>query len=151
MKRTALEVLRFGALACLGVICAQAAPMTTKPIYQSFEFVNNGQGAVSGVEVIYGSVALPRGVANKNFPSHMIPMTESEVVPVPDTATIRWFSADGQRHEVVAPVRSFIHDAACFHGFRFLFVDDHVDIYLVRRMYDCTKLLDLERIKVYPP
>ena len=40
---------------------------------------------------------------------------------------------------------------ACFHGFRFVFVNDHVDIYLLKRKYDCTKLLDLEQIKVYPP
>jgi len=46
-------------------------------------------------------------------------------------------------------MRSFIQDAACFHGFQFFFVDDHVDIYLVSRKYDCSKLLDVEKTKVF--
>ena len=151
MKRAAVEVFRFGVLACLAVICAQAATMTTKPLFQRFEFVNGGQGAVNGVEVIYGAATLPRGGRPRNFPQDMLTLSDSEVVPVPDSATIRWTLADGQHHEIVAPVRKFIDNIACFHGFRFVFVNDHVDIYLLKRKYDCTKLLDLEQIKVYPP
>ena len=151
MKRAAVEVFRFGVLACLAAICAQAATMTTEPLYQRFEFRNDGQSAVTGVTVVYGAATLPRGGRPRDFPYHMLTLSESEVVPVPDSATIRWTSADGQHHEIVAPVRKFIDNIACFHGFRFVFVNDHVDIYLLKRKYDCTKLLDLEQIKVYPP
>jgi hypothetical protein len=70
---------------------------------------------------------------------------------VPNTATIRWTSADGQRHEVVAPIRSFFQDTAHLYGFRFFFVDDHVDIYLLKNRNPGPGMPDIERIKVFPP
>jgi len=152
MSSRTLEAFACGAFALLSAICAEAAPMTAEPVFQSFQFGNRGQGVVQDVEILYGGRTLPRGVMNKTFkPSEWKLLSEAEVVPIPDEATIRWTSADGQHHQVVAPVRSFIKDAACFHGFQFVFIDDHVDIYLVQRKYDCTKILELEHTKVYPP
>jgi hypothetical protein len=150
VKRVVFAVFRFGVFASLAAMCAQCTTMTTRPVYQRFEFRNGGRG-VNDVEVVYGAVTLPRGGRPRSFPYQMLTLSESEVVPIPDTATIRWTSADGLHNEIVAPVRTFIDDIRCFHGFEFRFVDDQLEIYRLKRMYDCTKLLDLERIKVYPP
>jgi hypothetical protein len=152
MKRIVAKVLSYGAFAYLVAVSAQGASMSDEPLYQTFEFGNFGHGAVTAVQITYGALTLPRGFAHKNFgPVNRVTTAESEVSRVPESVTIRWTSADAQRHEVVAPIRSVVHDRSCLHGFRFAFVDDHVDIYLISRVRDCSKLLDTKETKVFPP
>jgi hypothetical protein len=139
-------------IALLSTACAASgATMSTNPVFQSIEYGNGGHGVVKNVAIVYGSISLPAGRAsNKTLAaSPLATVYEAFTVTVPESVTIRWTSADGQDHEVIAPARSIIRDAACFHGFQFFFVDDHVDVYLLNRKYDCSKVLDVERIKVY--
>jgi hypothetical protein len=152
MKHRSLHLVHSALLLCTGAAWAQVDSMTTKPILQAFEFGNDGEGVVVGVTVDYSGVSLPAGGEHKRFgPHHGPTVSEVRELPVPDTATIRWTSADGQRHEVVAPIRSFTHDTAHLFGFRFFFVDDHVDIYLLRNRHPGSGMPDIERIKVFPP
>lgn len=124
--------------------------MTTEPVFQRIEVGNDGVGVVQNVVISYGTLTVPAGSMHRTLsPSHMPVISESWTISVPENVAIHWTSADGKPHEAVAPVRDFIRDAGCFHGFQFFFVDDHVDIYLLTRKYDCSKLLDVEKIKVY--
>ncbi|HZR34417.1 MAG TPA: hypothetical protein VFA75_03500 [Nevskia sp.] len=138
------------AVACVSVACAEREATTPKPVFQRLEVGNDGVGVVQNVVIAYGALTVPAGTMHRTFsPSHMPVVSESWTISVPERVAISWTSADGQSHDVVAPMRSFIQDAACFHGFQFFFVDDHVDIYLVSRKYDCSKLLDVEKTKVF--
>lgn len=152
MKSTSAWRTWLGILLLLGSLCAMGGPMRNERVFQAFEFGNYGQGSVTGVEIAYGPITIPRGTAHRDYePVHRVLTRETEVISVPESAAIRWTSADGQHHEVTAPMRSFIQDASCFHGFRFQFVDDHVDVYLISRVGDCAKLLNTKLTKVFPP
>ena len=150
MKAVGLRETFLSLITSIGAACAWAGTMTTEPVFHNLEFGNDGKGVVRDVAVTYGDIRVPAGNAHKVFgPNHMATVTEVRTLPVPENATIEWSSADGQHHEATAPMRSLIQDPNCFHGFRFFFVDDHVDIYLLSRKHDCSKVLDVGRTKVY--
>ena len=97
-----------------------------------------------------GSITIPRGTASMDYvPVHDVLTQEAEVVSVPETAVIRSTSADGQHHEVSAPMRSFTQNATCFFGFRFQFMDDHVEIYMITHQNPCRQLQGKKSTKVF--
>jgi hypothetical protein len=146
-----LRILMFVGLGvfCLSS-CARIAIESKSPFYQTLEFGNDGSEKVTGINVRYGERDFPSWTASSELPpNHRVMKSESGNFVLPDFAEIVWIAADGKSHRATAPIRSFVHDPSCFHGFRFFFVDHHIDIYLITRRYDCSKMIDVAREKVF--
>ena len=142
------------ALALPTVGCARAEMSMSGKTTQTFEFGNDGQGVIADPRIQYGKFIIPSRTGNNKFsPNHAATYSEGMTVPVPQTAEIRWTSADGKMHTVNAPIGKFVANSECFYGFRFMFVDDHVDVYIINRTIDCGRFLNIERTKVFssPP
>lgn len=130
--------------------CVSAGISEGKSMFQRFEFGNDGRGEVRAVKVRYGDFVIPSGTANSDYkPSHLVAFSETLTIPIPDAAEIHWISADGKSHEANAPMGSFVGNPACFHGFRFFFADDRVDIYVLNRKGDCRQMQGIERTLVF--
>jgi hypothetical protein len=103
-----------------------------KSRYQRFEIGNDGKEIIRNFKIVYGKLTIPHGT---NFdeipPAHRTIGSESQVVPIPATAEVSWHSADGKMHSVSVPVRELITDMSVFYGFKFFFVDDRLDVYLI--------------------
>lgn len=150
MKFKCVQAVGLMALLMMSSSCAQAELAMDRAVFQRFEFGNDGHEAVHGVKIHYGRIVIPSGTANGDYePSHMTAVSESQTVPVPESADVRWISGDGREHDVTIPIRSLVDNPSCFHGFRFFFVDDHIDIYMLSRKRDCSHIVEIERTKVY--
>lgn len=150
MKVRVPRMIMLAAAALLAAGCVRAEGVMSGKVFQRFEFGNDGQGEVRFVKVQYGKFVIPTGTANSDYkPSHMVAVSESLVIPIPETAEVSWISENGKQHDVTAPIRSFVDSPSCFHGFRFFFVDNHVDIYVLNRTGDCSRLQGVERTKVF--
>jgi hypothetical protein len=57
--------------------------------------------------------------------------SESQEIPIPKIASISWYSGDGKFHEARVPIQDLIEDFSTFYGFKFYFVDDHLDVYVL--------------------
>jgi hypothetical protein len=63
---------------------------------------------------------------------------------------VSWYSRDGKLHSVAVPTRELIKDWSVFVGFKFFFVDDHLDVYLLtNRAQRVDKYLDVIETKVF--
>lgn len=150
MKIRLSRAVTIAALTLAAAGCVHAEIAMSGKVSQIFEFGNDGHGIVRDVKVHYGSLVIPSGTAHSEFdPNHMTPVSEAWDAVIPESAEIHWVSAGGSAHDVTAPIRSFVLKPSCFDGFRFMFVDDHVDLYIINRKGDCTKLFDVETTKVF--
>lgn len=150
MKAKLSKMLIVAVVALSTVGCVRAEMAMSGKVFQMFEFGNDGKGEVHDVRIQYGSFVIPTGTANSDYkPSHMMAVSESLTVPIPESAKIHWISADSKVHDITAPIRSFVENPQCFYGFRFFFVDEHVDIYVLNRTGDCSRLQGVERTKVF--
>ncbi len=70
-------------------------------------------------------------------------------VPIPESADVMWRTGNGNVHYAHIPVRSRISDIENFYGVKFLFVDDHVDLYFIYKIKNSTMYLNLQYTKVY--
>lgn len=150
MKTRLSKMMIVAIVAMLTVGCVRAEMAMSGKVLQMFEFGNDGKGEVHDVRIQYGNFVIPTGTANSDYkPSHMIAVSEDLTVPIPESAEIHWISADSKVHDITAPIRSFVENPPCFYGFRFFFVDDHVDVYVLNRTGDCSRLQGIERTKVF--
>lgn len=131
------------------VSCAGADGISGGARFQSFDFGNDGVGNITGGRIQYGRIKLPTGRDFDNPPLHRTTFSETITIPVPETALITWRSQDGHSYAVDAPIRSLIRDPGIFYGFKFYFVDDHVDIYLTERINNPGPYLDVKYTKIY--
>ncbi|HEX9146621.1 MAG TPA: hypothetical protein VGA09_20310 [Candidatus Binatia bacterium] len=103
-----------------------------RKIYQTFEIGNDGKEVVRDFKIVYGELTMPHGTNFDEIPPVHRPIrSESQVVAIPEIAEVSWHSADGRKHNISVPVRSLITDLSVFYGFRFFFVDDRLDVYLI--------------------
>jgi hypothetical protein len=124
--------------------------MISRPVYHGLDVGNYGNGTVRNVIISYGSLTVPAGDMHRTLPpTHSTLISESWSVAVPEEAIIKWTSDNGRAYEIVAPMRSLVGDLDSFHGFQFLFIDDHVDIYVLHRKKTNSKFLDVERSKAF--
>jgi hypothetical protein len=106
--------------------------------FQSIRIGNGGRGAIIEPQIEYGEIKLINR-SQKVFapPKQGRPpgdfIIEGIDLPVTESAIIKWRSEAGGAHTIVVPVQSFIYDKSVFYGFHFVFVDDHVDVYLIER------------------
>lgn len=117
-----------------GSACKSASDRFGEEIFQQFEIGNSGKGFISDFRLIYGDITFPSGSNFTGMPavggtSH----SEGRIVGIPEMAHVTWDSADGLKHEANVPIRSFIKDLSHFYGWQFLFVDDHLDVYLLSK------------------
>jgi hypothetical protein len=121
-----------------GCVSAQSPGFMNNPIFQSIRVGNGGQKAIIEPRIEYGGAKLINR-SQKIFapPKPGRPpgdfVIEGVDLPITEEAIVQWKSEAGESHSIVAPVRSFIRDKNVFYGFHFVFVDDHVDIYLIQR------------------
>lgn len=103
-------------------------------IYQQFEIGNSGDGSVRNFKITYGSITFPGGTNFTEIPPvGGTSRSEGHVVQLPELAQVTWESADGLKHQVNVPARSLVRDLSHFYGWQFLFVDDHLDVYLLSK------------------
>jgi hypothetical protein len=122
-----------------------------QPMFQSFEFENDGIGAIDEVRISYSGFDLPT-IRNPHFnPFHRVAFSETMTIPIPEQIPIHWVSNDSVRHDISVKFRDLVKDKTIFYGFKFNFVDDHVEIYLVEKLPSRTQYLNLKRTKVFPP
>jgi len=109
-----------------------ADELPANPIFQGFDLQNDGLQPVTEVKIVYGSYVFPTG-----FQSPIVGVAkfkgtpgfhQTATVSVPKTALIHWKSFDNQTHEVEVPIRSLVLDWKMFRGFKFTFIDDHVEL-----------------------
>lgn len=132
------------------VSCAMGSLDRDRVVFHSLQFGNDGTSVVTNVRVNYGGKVFPEGFAHHTYdPNHQMTFSESHALPVPQVATVFWTSADGRDHKVEVPVGSLIEDAKRFAGFRFFFVDDHVDVYVRYKKPGWPKILDVDIKKSY--
>lgn len=139
------------ALACSMLLsgCVSTVANTGKRIFQRFEFGNDGRGEVNDVKIQYGDLLIPTGTHRRYWPNHLTGFSETLTIPVPDTADVHWVSADGAAHDATVPVRKFVRNSSCFHGFRFFFADDRLDAYVLSRTGDCRDMQQVESALVF--
>ena len=129
--------------------CVSAETNMVGGVFQRFEFGNDGEGIVRNVRIMYDNLEFPTTVQKDFGPDHVVVFSESLEIPVPESAELHWTEANGKQHNVYAPIRSMVKNPACFHGFRFFFVDDHVDIYILNRKGDCKHMQGVDTTKVF--
>lgn len=118
--------------ATVGMSCNVASQDFAKKRYQTFEIGNDGKDVVRDFKIVYGELTIPHGTNFDEIPPVHRPIgVESRVVAIPETAEASWQAADGSKHHVRVPVRALINDLSVFYGFKFFFVDDHLDVYLL--------------------
>lgn len=150
-----MSIIRYFVLmifATVGVSCMSAAHDFDKKRYQRFEIGNDGVGVVRDFKIVYGELTMPHGTNLDELPPIHRPIrSESQVVAIPEIAEVSWYSADGKMHNAIVPVRESIKDLSSFYGYRFYFVDDHLDVYLLSQKTPKTsEYLQITRTKVFP-
>lgn len=122
-------------------------------IFQSFDLQNDGAHTVTDVKIQYGDYVLPIGFQS---PIVSVPrfkglsgFHQTASVLVPETAKIHWKSFDNKVHDVEVPIRSLIMDWNTFHGFKFTFIDDHVELSIANHLEKPPPYGTLEYTKAY--
>lgn len=138
-------------LICSTVSCSLVPHDHGEKVYQRFEIGNAGTKPVRNVKIVYGDLTIPHGSNFYELPAIQGTLrSESQVVPVPDVATVSWHSGDGGKHEAVVPIRQSIRDFSRFYGWKFYFVDKHVNVYLISRKSPASsRYLELVDEQVY--
>jgi hypothetical protein len=108
-------------------------------VFQSILVGNGGKGAVTNPQIIFAGISLIN-IEQKSFAAPkegwhgVAPMvSETMDLPLPETAEVSWESADNQSHTVFVPIKNLVRDRNVFYGFRFVFIDDYVDVYLIEK------------------
>lgn len=105
---------------------------------------------VKNIRIQYGEGLFPFGSDRYGLrPDHLPHGSDTFTAPIPEFANVQWESEVGNHFHARVPMRSLIKDTRCFYGFRFSFVENQLDIYVLNKKYDCNKLIELDRIKVY--
>jgi hypothetical protein len=118
-------------LVALVASCGTSAPTRDQPMLQGFDLINGGRSDVRDVEIRYGDYVFPPGGESSVVRVQKIKglgFHQGATVSVPESAAIHWVSSDGQSHDALVPIRKWITHWDEFHGFQFIFVDDHVDV-----------------------
>lgn len=128
-------------------IVADGSIMEKQVVFQSILVGNGGQGTITNPQILFEGISLINKFQKDFAPikkgwKGIAPMViETMDLPIPETAEITWQSEDNRMHSVTAPIRSIIRDRDLFYGFHFVFVDDHVEIFLIEK----------KQFKVPPP
>jgi len=117
---------------CLVAGCASERAQANRALYHHIEIGNAGVAVVRQFRIAYGDVIFPGGSNFEEIPPvHRTISSEGRVVPVPIVAEVSWFSADGVKHQVSVPIRQLMQRSRHFYGWKFYFVDDRLDVYLL--------------------
>lgn len=123
-----------------------------RTVFQRIEVSNDGRSNVSHVSVLYGTQELIPGTARRTYPAGNAALnTYSQGMDsiIPERTHVQWETEDGTSHEATIATHSLVRDFRAFYGFRFWFVDDHVDVYLIERVPNPSHYLSLKYTKVY--
>lgn len=158
MTINSLARVIFIILAIIHLACSYPSLSPTKAIPQTFYFQNNGKNLIDQVRVYYGDVVLPSTRVSRLYPLNRISgMTEGRILPVPQSITIEWKSVDGVDHHVSIPLWDLVSKQknleGCFEGCKFVFMDNHVEIYMIdtfrRKSGRAAGRYDSRYIKIY--
>jgi hypothetical protein len=131
---TAKYFLLLASLACTGAFGMSLNKAFDEGRFQRISVGNDGQGEVRDFKIVYGDFVIPHGTNfEKIGPIHGVARSESQNISIPEVASVSWHSADGKFHEISVPIQNLIEDLPSFYGFKFYFVDDHLDVYLLSR------------------
>ncbi len=123
-----------------------------RAVFQSIEVGNDGRTSVHGVSILYGSDELIRGPARQQYPAGnagLYSSSEGLTGVIPEQTKLHWVTEDDAAHDVTIQTRSLVRDFATFYGFRFYFVDEHVDVYLAEKVPNRSHHLSVKYSKVY--
>lgn len=153
-RKTFNVLLKFLFLIPIGIAVtfATTAESSGSLYFQRMEINSASKGKILDYEIRYGDHRAPT-LRDRSFlgggENILKLVSESMMLPIPDEADVTWKSEDQEDHEAHIPVRSLITDIGNFYGTKFLFVDDHVDLYLIYKIPNKSMYLNLQYTKVY--